>query len=106
MSLLTTTGSPVTGYASLSSTSLGPTQLQLFSTMGAGAYMLSPFEYLYITNVQISTNDATQRLVTLDTGGLTPTKLASLYATSSFPPIAQAFAPGTCRGLMGDAPWV
>ena len=102
---LVKTGTPVVGYASLTNGAPGPTSFALQVTMGgASAYTLAATERLYITNITISTNDAAAPLVTIDTGGTTPTKLTRVYASPTSPPSPEAIPPGVCRGLFGVAP--
>jgi hypothetical protein len=106
MALVALVGLPVVAYASLTSGAPGPVALSLVTVEGQAAYTLQPAERLYITALSVSTNDATQRLATLDTGGPTPTKLASMYMVSPGPTsnVTENFAPGTVRGIAGVVP--
>ena len=96
-------GTPFTGYVSLSSATTSA-QFSLFVNMGQTAYTLQPGDRLYIDQIQISTNDTTQRLVTVDTLGPTPTKLVSAYVVSTQPPFTESTAPGIGRSCVGIVP--
>jgi hypothetical protein len=104
-----TSGTPIAGYVQLTPGSLGPVAIPIFTLAGGSAYTLQAAsggvggERIYIAAITVSTNDSTQRLVTIDTGGATPTKLANVYVTSTLPPVAIAFAPGTVRGIAATA---
>lgn len=97
-------GTPVVVYASLTNAAPGPVSMTLFRTMGANSVAINADERLYITNITMSSNDTTQALVTVDTGGLVPTKLASSYLSTTQPPAVVNNPPGTVRGILGTLP--
>lgn len=99
-------GTPVVGYLSLTNGAPGPTAIAFTFADGTNrSYTFVSQERLYITNITISSNDGTQALITVDSGGATtPTKLASQYLSATQPPGVVQFAPGTCRCEFGVAP--
>jgi hypothetical protein len=101
---LVISGTPFVGYLSLTNGAIGPTAFTLFTVMGKAAYTLQSTERLYITNITISSNDTTQALVTVDTGGSTPTKLASTYLSTSQPPAVENIPLGACKTIFGTVP--
>jgi hypothetical protein len=110
--MITQTGTPVVGYASL--TSAAAVQFALTTVMGQAAYTLQATERVYITNITISSGDTggTAQLITLDTGPVTagtnptPTKLVSAYVNSAKPMQPIQIPVGCCRGVFGIVPRV
>lgn len=113
---LVLTGTPFVGYCALANGSIGPTPFTLYTDPGnTAAYTLAAAgttpnaERVYITNVTLSSNDATAAIVTLDTGSTgsgantQPTTLlqAFLSATQVLQPIQ--IPPGVLRGIPGIA---
>lgn len=110
---LTQNGTPCVGYATLVNGAIGPIAFTLYTKLGQPAYTLQPAspstgqpnaERLYVTGISISSDDTTQALITVDSGGTTPTKIASQYASSVQPPGVTSFPPGVMRGIPGVAP--
>ena len=99
-------GSPFVGTLSLTNAAPGPAVFALFTSMGGAAYTLQANERLQITNITVGSNDTTQRLITVDTGGATPTKLVSGYTggTSNPFPLLESMQIGACRGVFGTPP--
>jgi len=94
-------GTPFVGYLSLVNGAIGPTNIPIFTVMGQAAYTMQANERLYITNITVSSNDTTQALITVDSGGTTPTKLLSSYLSTTQPPAVVNMPPGTMRGIAG-----
>jgi hypothetical protein len=102
----TQSGTPFQGYVSLTNGAPGPVTFALFSPQGIaamGGSFAAPMR-LYVTSIVISSNDGTQALITVDSGGTTPTKLCSQYQSASQPPGVVHFDPGICRGIPGVVP--
>jgi hypothetical protein len=103
--MLNLSGTPFIGYLSLITATPGPMAFALFTVMGASAYTLKATERCYLTAITLSSNDsANTGIVTVDSGGTTPTKFASLYIPSSNLPGTMAIPPGTARGIFGTLP--
>lgn len=106
------TGTPVIGYVSLNSGSLGPNPFALFQVMGQAAYTLAATEKVYITAITLSTNDSAAGLVTIDAGPVQAgpplisavTKIASIYPPTNQQTSAVSIPPGYCRGIFGVSP--
>lgn len=100
----TGSGTPFIGYVSLTSVAPGPVSFALFLTMGQAAVAMPANMRPYIVNMTLSSNDAVASLVTLDTGGGTPTKLSRAYVnvTQTLQPEGVDF--GLCRGVLGVMP--
>lgn len=99
------TGTPFLGYVSLTHAAPGPVAIALFTVMGQAAYTLQAAERCYITNISLSSNDsAGTEIVTVDTGGATPTKLANLYIPTNQYPATFSYPPGSMNGVLGVAP--
>jgi hypothetical protein len=105
-----TQGTPFFGYVSLTNAAPGPVNIAIFIEPGAAALGSLPTNSngqsarLYITNVALSSNDSAQPLVTIDTGGTTPTKIASAYAANTMPPAEEVIPPGVGRCIPGVVP--
>lgn len=99
-------GTPIMGSLSLAPGSLGPTAFALFTVMGQAAYTLKANERIYVHSIAVSTNDAVLELITVDTGGVTPTKIVSAYLMfgGAFSPISLNWPPGTAHGIFGVVP--
>jgi hypothetical protein len=83
MALKATTGTPFVGYLSFAAAG-GPTAIPIWVTAGSATpYALGAAEYLVLTNITISTNDATARLVTLDDGAATPKNMLKAYVSTT-----------------------
>jgi hypothetical protein len=95
-------GTPVTGYVSLTNGAIGPTAFALF--VNSASYTLNAAERLYITNITLSSSDGTQALITVDDGGATPQKLVSTYLSSTQPPASISIPQGGCRTEPGKVP--
>jgi hypothetical protein len=103
--MLNLSGTPVIGYLSLVTATPGPVAFALFTVMGAAAYTLQAKERVYITAITLSSNDsANTGIVTVDSGGTTPTKFASMYIPSANLPGTASLPPGTARGIYGVVP--
>ncbi len=99
-------GTPFIGYAQLTNGAPGPTTFSLFVTMGQVAAAMPVGMKPYIVNITLSSNDATPALVTLDSGGTTPTKFVSAYMSVSQALQPEEIPPGICRGRPGFMPRV
>jgi hypothetical protein len=105
-----TQGTPFFGYVSLTNAAPGPVNIAIFIEPGAAALGSLPTNTngqparLYITNVALSSNDTAQALITVDTGGTTPTKIQSEYLSSSQPPGIESIPEGVCRCIPGVFP--
>jgi hypothetical protein len=100
-----TQGTPFFGYVSLTNASPGPTSFSIFIEPGAAALGSLPTgARLYVTDIQLSSNDTTQALVTVDIGGTTPTNLARMYLSASQPPGIEAIPAGVGRLIPGVIP--
>jgi hypothetical protein len=98
-------GTPFVGYASLTNGAPGPTSFALFTQMGSAAYTLQAGERCYVTNITVSSSDSgTSQLLTVDSGGTTPTKFASAYVNAGKPLQPISLPPSTCHGIAGVAP--
>jgi hypothetical protein len=104
VSILTTTGTPFVGYAQLTNASPGPKAFLLFVTMGQAAVSMPATMRAYITDLVVSSNDATAALVTFDSGGTTPTKFDSVYMSATQQLQPQEMPPGVLRGVFGLMP--
>lgn len=100
----TNSGTPFVGYASLTPGAPGPVAITLFTVMGATAYALQSTERCYITNVTISSGDTATNLITIDSGGTTPTKFVSAYVSQTKVLSPLQIPPGVCRGIAGVVP--
>jgi hypothetical protein len=93
--VIPTTGTPVVGNLSFSAAG-GPTIIPLYVVQGAATpYTLQSQEFLVITNITITTNDATPELVTVDDAGGTP-KLFMKGYVSTTQVISESIPPGIC----------
>lgn len=109
---LCTTGTPFIGYLSLTNATPGPVSFPIQVVMGGTSdpYTLLPADKVYITNITMSSNDATAALVTVDTGSsgggvdTTPTKLVSAYLSATQYLQPEQIPPGVCHGPPGVAP--
>jgi hypothetical protein len=97
-------GTPVLGYISLAPGSLGPTAFSLFTVKGQAAYTLAANERVYITNISISTNDTAVPLITIDTGGPTPTNVLRAYMPASMQAVQESIAVGAAPCIFGVVP--
>jgi hypothetical protein len=96
-------GTPFRGYAQLTNAAPGPVNVTLY--VNGQSYTPSTSERLYITSIVISSNDTAQPLVTVDSGGTTPTKLARAYAgAANAPPFSETVAPGVGQLDFGQVP--
>ena len=104
------TGTPVTGYISLTSASLGPSPFVLTTVRGQAPYSLQTNERIYLTAITASTNDVvTGGLVTVDDGGVgggiaQVTKLASFYTSLAQQLLSTSFFAGYTFGCRGVVP--
>jgi hypothetical protein len=94
-------GRPFWGYVQLTNGAPGPVNIPIFTVRGVAAYTIQANDLLYITSIALSSNDTTQALVTVDSGGTTPTKFASQYLSATQPPGVVQFAWGTAPGIFG-----
>jgi hypothetical protein len=102
----TVNGSPAGGYLSLVNGAIGPTAIPLQNlafvgtsntvTLQAASGNIAA-ERFYVTGITISSDDPAMALVTIDSGGSSPTKLASVYVSSTLPPVSLVFSPGIVR---------
>jgi hypothetical protein len=98
-------GTPVVGYLSLTNGAPGPVAIAFTYADGTNrAYAFIAAERLYVTNVSMSSNDTAQALITVDTGGATPTKLASQYLSNTQPPGVVSYWAGVIKCEFGIAP--
>jgi len=96
-------GTPFVGYVSLTNGAIGPTNFAIFTVIGAAAYTLQSTERLVITNITVSSSD-TIALLTVDSGGTTPTKFYSGYVQGSVSPHSVNIPPGVLHGIFGTLP--
>jgi hypothetical protein len=102
-----TDGTPALAYASLTPGAPGPTTFTLFTVMGAASVALQANERFYITNITINSNDTSAApvpIITVDSGGTTPTFFAHAYVNNirQLQPIA--IPPGVARSILGIMP--
>jgi hypothetical protein len=105
--LNSTDGTPFVGYVSLTPGSPGPTAFTLFVVMGQAAYTLLATERCYITNITVSSNDTSAApvpIITVDSGGTTPTFFAHAYVNNARQLQPIAIPPGVARGISGVVP--
>jgi hypothetical protein len=98
------TGTPFVGYSQLTNGAPGPKVFQIFLEMGQAAVAMPAGFRPYIVNITLSSNDTTAALVTLDTGGATPTKLVSAYMSATQQLQPEEVDLGIVRGIFGTAP--
>lgn len=93
--MIPSTGTPFVGNLSFSAAG-GPTAIPLYIGAGAGtAYTLQAGEFVVLTNITITTNDATSDLVTVDDGAATPKLFAKGYVSTT-QVINESIPPGIC----------
>lgn len=98
-------GTPFQGYAQLTNGSPGPKSFNIVTTIGtAGSTILAANLRVYIVNITLSSNDATPALVTMDSGGTTPTKFISAYMSAAQQLQPEEIPPGILRGIFGTMP--
>jgi hypothetical protein len=102
----TTAGTPVVGYVSLSNGAVGPTAFTLFTVMGQASYTLQSKERIYVTNITVSSSDtnAAPPLITIDSGGTTPTKWVNAYVSAAKPLQPIQIPPGVLKGIFNVVP--
>lgn len=100
MAIISSTGTPFLGYISLATA--GALNIPIWTVMGSAAtYTLKANERLVVTNLQVSSNDTVAALVTIDTGGGTPTKLLSAYLSTTQFLQPEEIPAGICHGIFG-----
>jgi len=103
--IVSLTGTPVSGTATLTNAAPGPTAIALVLDANGAAFTLAANQRVYVVSFALASNDPTQALITVDAGTVgTVRKLASIYLSASQPPVTLTFAPGTCVCAFGSTP--
>lgn len=99
-------GTPFQGYVSLTQGVPGPVAFAYFVTVGQALIGIAPpaGHRAYITNITLSSNDAVVSLVTMDSGGTTPTKFVSAYLSGSVLLQPEEIPNGVLRSIFGVSP--
>jgi predicted ribosome-associated RNA-binding protein Tma20 len=93
--VIPSTGTPFVGNLSFAAAG-GPTAIPIYVVAGsATAYTLQAGEFICLTNITITTNDATPQLVTVDDGAATAKIFAKGYVSTT-QVISENIPPGIC----------